>query len=173
MQVLVRHTILNISDSTEDSKTEKRTRRQQTEVDNVAFTAILSSPKTDLGLDQNIVFDYVETNIGNAYNPHHGVFAAPIAGTYVFHVSLHVIATVESWGNIVVNGVHKVGAYAHGGAHQSNQGSQSLVIRLNKGDDVAVQIGRAHDAVYSDGNHWSTFSGFLLRSDGEGTQIVG
>ncbi|XP_045206828.2 heavy metal-binding protein HIP-like [Mercenaria mercenaria] len=41
-----------------------------------------------LGQGQIIAFDQTVTNIGNAYNTHHGAFVAPVDGTYVFHVTL-------------------------------------------------------------------------------------
>jgi hypothetical protein len=31
-----------------------------------------------------VVFDTVETNIGNGYNQYTGAFVVPVAGTYVF-----------------------------------------------------------------------------------------
>lgn len=33
---------------------------------------------------QTVIFDHVETNIGQAYNQHSGVFTVPISGVYIF-----------------------------------------------------------------------------------------
>ncbi|KAL4228791.1 Caprin member 2 [Mactra antiquata] len=152
-----------------------RISRQQVEIGNVAFTVILTKRLTNLGLNQNVIFNEVETNIGNAYNSHHGVFLAPLAGTYVFHVTIFATSNEETWCKIVVNGNNKVDVYAYSNVGHSDTGSQSLVVHLNQGDDVAIQNGRAGDNVYGDYNTWTTFSGFLLRSDAEvtGSNVIG
>ncbi|KAL4237479.1 positive regulation of adiponectin secretion [Mactra antiquata] len=158
-------------ENTEDKGPTNRIRRRQSIEGNVSFTAILTKQLTNLGLNQNIIFDHVETNNGNAYNSHHGVFVAPVSGTYVFHVTAFTLANKEAWVKIVVNGINKADAFAHGDANHEDTGSQTLVINLNQGDDVAVQNGRANDDVFGNGNMWTTFSGFLLRSRDEGSVV--
>ncbi|KAL4237593.1 hypothetical protein ACF0H5_002307 [Mactra antiquata] len=148
-----------------------KNRRQLTETDTVAFTAILTHIMKDLGADQNIIFNQVETNIGNAYNVHHGVFIAPTTGTYVFHVTTFALSTQAARCKIVVNGRARAEVYATGNPTDHNTGSQLLVVHLSQGDDVAVQ-GWAHDNIYGDGNLWTSFSGFLIHSDVM-TNIVG
>ncbi|KAL4235051.1 hypothetical protein ACF0H5_006689 [Mactra antiquata] len=162
-------------ESNEISGASNRIRRQQVEIGNVAFTVILTKQLTNLGLNQNVIFNVVETNIGNAFNPHHGVFVAPLSGTYVFHVAVFAFYNSESWCKIVVNGINKVDAYAHGETGRHDMASQTLIVHLNQGDDVAIQSGRAGDNFYGDGNKWTSFSGFMLRSDAEvvGSNVIG
>ena len=54
----------------------------------VAFLATLSDHAENLGADQNIAFENVITNVGDAYNSHAGVFIAPVSGIYVFSTSI-------------------------------------------------------------------------------------
>ena len=51
----------------------------------LAFLAMLTSDVT--GSNHHIFFNYVKLNVGNAYNPSHGMFVAPYNGTYQFTVS--------------------------------------------------------------------------------------
>ncbi|XP_053379901.1 heavy metal-binding protein HIP-like [Mercenaria mercenaria] len=128
----------------------------------VAFTAGLSHSILHAGEHQNIVFDHVETNVGNAYNPHHGVFLAPVTGTYLFYTSVMAESNREIWCQIVVNGVKKVTAYARGTDARFDQGSQAVIVHLQKGDDVAVQNYLADDGIFSNPDIWTSFSGLLL-----------
>lgn len=51
----------------------------------VAFLAMLTTSVTNQ--HQDIHFDDVKLNVGNAYNPNHGNFIAPYNGTYAFFVT--------------------------------------------------------------------------------------
>ena len=139
-----------------------RIRRLENE-DIVAFTAGLTKRELHMGAHQNIIFDHVETNVGNGYNSHHGVFTAPVSGLYVFYTSVLADNNREIWCELVVNGAIKASVYARGTDGRHDQGSQALVIQLNQGDDVAVQNVAADDAIYGDPTIYSTFSGFLLQ----------
>lgn len=131
----------------------------------VAFTAILTHSMTNLGPNQNIVFDHVESNFGNGYNSHHGVFVAPVAGIYVFYASLlSGSGTSELYCHIVVDGIKKVTLEEYVTPAGYAQGSNMLVIHLNQGADVAVQTGNADHSIHgSSVNFYTTFSGFLLQ----------
>ena len=66
----------------------KRNRIRQVENETpVAFIATLSDHAESLGADQNIAFENVITNVGDAYNSQAGVFIAPVSGIYVFSTS--------------------------------------------------------------------------------------
>jgi hypothetical protein len=123
----------------------------------------LTAPFYHAGEHQNVVFDLVETNIGNGYNSHHGVFIAPVSGLYLIYSSILAAHGAEIWCQIVVNGVNKGSVYARGTDGRHDQGSQAILIQLQKGDDVAVQNHFKDHAVYSDGDIYSTFSGVLLQ----------
>ncbi|XP_053399483.1 complement C1q tumor necrosis factor-related protein 3-like [Mercenaria mercenaria] len=150
-----------------------RIRRADNEVP-VAFTAGLTHSVLHAGAHQNIVFDHVETNKGNGYSPHHGVFTAPVSGLYVFYTSILAYNDREVWCQMVVNGVNKASVYARGTDNRHDQGSQVIIIQLQQGDDISVQNVAADDAIYGDGTIYSTFSGFLLQQDfSEAGTVVG
>ncbi|XP_053403077.1 b(0,+)-type amino acid transporter 1-like [Mercenaria mercenaria] len=133
---------------------------------NVAFFASITNSIHHLGKDQDIVFDHVVTNIGNAYNQHHGTFVAPVGGTYVFSVTLQQDGET-TWGHFVVNGAVVAKLYL-----KTGQGaSQTIVVNLSTGDDVSVQNTEINRGFY--GDLYSTFSGFLLNEDLSDTQIIG
>ncbi|KAL4234592.1 hypothetical protein ACF0H5_006233 [Mactra antiquata] len=165
---------IKVQDKAPDAS--NRIRRQQVGTGNVAFTVILTNRLMNLGLNQNVIFDVIETNIGNAFNPQLGVFVAPLSGTYVFHVTIFAPIDEEVWCKIIVTGSSKGDAYAHGGTNNSDTGSQTIIVHLNQGDNVAIRNGQAAHNVYGNDATWTTtFSGFLLHSDAEkiGSNVVG
>ncbi|KAL4221767.1 hypothetical protein ACF0H5_020021 [Mactra antiquata] len=99
----------------------------------VAFFASLTHPLTNLGHNQDIPFDNVIINLGNGYNNNHGTFIAPVAGLYVFGVTLHRYVD-GAWGHFVVNGnvIAKLDIF-------DSQISQMVIVYLHQGDDVSVQ----------------------------------
>ena len=44
----------------------------------------MSQNELSIGPHDTLLFDHVETNIGNSYNGHTGAFIAPINGVYMF-----------------------------------------------------------------------------------------
>ncbi|XP_060572135.1 uncharacterized protein LOC132730271 [Ruditapes philippinarum] len=139
-----------------------RIRRVENEI-MVAFTVGLTHHLFHAGPFQNIVFDHVETNIGNGYNSHHGVFTAPVSGLYLFYSSILSINDGEVWCQIVVNGNKKASIYARGTDGRHDQGSQAIIVYLHQGDDVAVQNIISDHVIYGDSQVYSTFSGVLLQ----------
>lgn len=114
-----------------------------------------------LGSNQVLTFDNVVTNIGNAFNEFSGTFVSPVDGTYVFH------ATVM--GRDVHNATHSrysahfdidSVSYSQLYTHPYDQSSQMLVINLKTGQSVSVRNGHTDEGYI--GQHFSTFSGFLL-----------
>ncbi|XP_060601158.1 complement C1q tumor necrosis factor-related protein 3-like [Ruditapes philippinarum] len=128
----------------------------------VGFTAKLSKHMLNLGNNQAILFDYIVTNIGHHYSPNTGVFTAPINATYYFSASIlsHTNELLQT--EIVKNGIREVMIYSYDNDHE--QGSNSVVLQLNIGDEVWVRhLGMVGTKVY--GNGWSTFSGFKISDD--------
>jgi hypothetical protein len=99
----------------------------------VAFFAYLTYQANNLGAFQNIVFDNVVTNIGNAYNWNHGLFIAPVNGTYVFSFTLMAVGSM-TWGHFVVN--RQVVAKAQ--ITDKTASTQTIVVTLKAGEDVYV-----------------------------------
>ena len=126
----------------------------------VAFLAMLTSDVTVH--HQNILFDDVKLNIGNAYNPIHGNFIAPFNGSYLFTVS----ACSEN-GHFVVLDFHvntlvydKVLA---GDTQINDCSSKTILVSLTINDDVFVKHEQTGD--YLNANPaagFPSFGGVLL-----------
>ncbi|XP_060567974.1 complement C1q tumor necrosis factor-related protein 3-like [Ruditapes philippinarum] len=137
--------------------------RRATVESGVAFSASMTVDENNVGEKQDIVFNHVITNVGNAYNNHHGTFIAPVTGTYVFYFSLH---SPGARADLVLNGSAVANLYIG-----NDQASQLAILNVNAGDDVSVQNLVAGKQYWGSG--YSTFSGFLLYEGTTSTQIVG
>ena len=133
----------------------------------VAFFASLTTTSTHLGADQDIAFDNAVSNIGHAYHPNHGTLIAPVAGVYVFTATL-VRNGHKSWGHFMKN--RQVLAKFNM-PEDYDSASQTIIVELNKDDEVAVQ-NTYLDRAFA-GDRYSTFAGFLLYEHMDDTEIVG
>ena len=132
----------------------------------VAFSATLTQSVSGLQAEQDVVFDHALLNLGNAYLVYHGVFVAPTTGIYVFHTTLD--ATIKTDAKIVKKGQ----TLATFECEPWNPSSQTVIVELQAGEDVSVQIHGYHN-VSLFGNGFSTFSGFLLYDNTSPSAIVG
>ncbi|XP_030601386.1 uncharacterized protein LOC115791443 [Archocentrus centrarchus] len=148
----------------ESQKTEINKLKQQLQVKQVAFSAsLLDKGDGDTGPSNTeiiLIFKHVVTNIGNAYNPHTGIFTAPVRGVYHFEWHLHGHGNVPTGAVLFRNGQHIFIAYEHltSGAMSASNGAS---MRLEVGDQVSVRLwagARIHDSH----NHHNTFSGHLI-----------
>lgn len=138
----------------------------------VAFYATHSKHDvTHLGDNQIIAFNQTVTNIGNAYNVHHGAFTAPVDGTYVFHVTL--MGTLHDAANKFYSAFIDVDdiAYSRFWIVPYDQSSHMFVIELKSGNVVSVKNARVDDGIV--GQHYSSFSGFLLYQHSYAPAIFG
>ncbi|XP_052782556.1 heavy metal-binding protein HIP-like isoform X2 [Mya arenaria] len=126
----------------------------------VTFMAYLTSSIS--GNDHHIYFDDVKLNLGNAYNPHHGMFVAPFNGTYQIQVAacstrLHFIVL-----ECVVN-TDIVGKVLAGDGETANCNLNSFFLQLRQGDDVYVRHVSTGDYLYAYSPYENpSFSGTLL-----------
>ncbi|XP_071779753.2 complement C1q-like protein 2 [Centroberyx gerrardi] len=140
--------------------------QKDVKVKQVAFSAsLLASGSGYIGpynAHTNLVFKHVTTNIGNAYNPHTGVFSAPVRGVYhfQFYVGAHGHASVASSAVLVKNEQHIFSAYEHqtSGYGKSSNGVSLL---MEVGDVVFLRLWH-NTRIHDNENHHSTFSGHLL-----------
>ncbi|XP_060575884.1 uncharacterized protein LOC132733283 isoform X2 [Ruditapes philippinarum] len=148
---------------------EHRIKRAQNEV-NIAFYAVIGDHHVQhAGINQNIVFDKVITNLGNAYNKYSGDFKAPVSGTYVFSATLMAYDSQTAHYRIMSNGTDVGNMYLHGTGGATT--AMTVILQLNKGDDVFLQNIDSDKPLH--GYAYSTFSGYLLQQDFSATEIVG
>ncbi|KAH3806629.1 uncharacterized protein LOC127834519 [Dreissena polymorpha] len=151
-------------------KNQKEERHAGTDM--VAFFAALTDSPTNLGLDQNLRFDHVITNIGSAYNPHAGAFLAPMSGTYVFMSTLLACSGHKGLFKLAHNGNEVCKLYVAGTSDtQWDTSAGSFVLYLEKGDAVSIQNMYTGECV--SGDHFSYFSGFILKAMEQNPSVVG
>ena len=106
------------------------------------------------GIHQPIVFDKIETNIGNAYSQFTGVFTAPLDGVYQFNLEVSIPNGAK--GNVLHIILEKNGVRA---------GYTFFVVDsswVRKTTSVTLHL-----------LHRDTVQSVIVRSDGTGNNVVG
>ena len=127
----------------------------------------MSKKEVNIGPHHTLIFDHIETNIGNGYNGHTGVFIAPLNGVYMFlytvfgtlhsHMSFEITVNSVARGAIFVDNVTASNSYT---------GSTGVaVFVLNRDDDCFI---RTHSTYHSTGN---INSNSLMRTSFSGVKI--
>uniref|UniRef100_UPI0037E9364C complement C1q-like protein 2 n=1 Tax=Semicossyphus pulcher TaxID=241346 RepID=UPI0037E9364C len=147
-------------------KTELDKLKQLLQVKQVAFSASLLASGTGtvgpFNTHTPLVFRYVVTNIGNAYNPNTGFFIAPVRGAYnfEFYIGAGGHPSHPSGAVLVKNGQHIFIAYEHQpSGHGSSANGATLLLEV--GDVVFLRLW-VNSRIFDNQNHHSTFSGHLL-----------
>ncbi|XP_053383718.1 complement C1q-like protein 4 [Mercenaria mercenaria] len=131
------------------------------EIQNPAFSAVLTRSLRNLGIQQVIKFDRVLLNDGNCYETHTGMFTAPVAGRYLFIYNFGLHGSTETWLQLVKNGARQNQAGVEGKVSDQNlQGGNAAIIYLNQGDDVWIETAILSDVTVEE--YSTTFSGALL-----------
>lgn len=137
---------------------------------NSAFFAYLKNDLVNPTSGTTVVFDEIVTNAGRDYDPTHGVYSAPINGSYHFSVTAASPNTPDQHGThlfLMKNGM-KV-AYLFLDSQRANplwtSNSVSAVLHLNTNDRVWVQVDG------TSGNH--TLAGHRLSDGAQHTHISG
>ncbi|XP_059207625.1 complement C1q-like protein 4 isoform X2 [Centropristis striata] len=109
-----------------------------------------------------LIFKHVQTNIGNGYNKHTGVFTAPVRGAYHFewHVGAHGDNRHPSAAVLIKNSEQIFMAWERQAAHFGTA-SSSVTLLLEVGDTVFLRLWY-FSRVYDNRNHHNSFSGLLL-----------
>ncbi|KAG8006805.1 Complement C1q-like protein 2 [Nibea albiflora] len=131
----------------------------------VAFSAALrDSGSGDIGPFSTFTplkYKKVFSNTGNSYNPSTGIFTAMVKGMYFFRFSMFVSTVPNSVVSLMRNGERLSSVWDTSGSDTHDSGSNAVVIPLEVGDNVYVEL-YANKKVYDDGMNYNTFSGFLL-----------
>ncbi|KAF1378068.1 hypothetical protein PFLUV_G00185750 [Perca fluviatilis] len=145
-------------------KTEVNKLKQQLQVRQVAFSASLvvegESRTGPFPSETTLIYKYVPTNIGNAYNSNTGVFTAPVRGAYHFEWHFAGDNSRGSAGWLVKNSQKVFAVYEQQGTGFLGV-SNGLTLLLEVGDVVFVRL-VATSVVFDNFNHHTTFSGHLL-----------
>ncbi|XP_063425621.1 complement C1q tumor necrosis factor-related protein 6-like isoform X2 [Mytilus trossulus] len=124
----------------------------------IAFTAALSATKS-IGSGAIVQFDKVWTNEGNGLDPNSGIFTAPRKGFYQISATTMSAHGAYFHSYLMKNNEKTVGMYPGQGPQT---GSANIVLKLKKGDRVYIKHKNNTEKIYSDPDHWSMFSGFLI-----------
>uniref|UniRef100_A0A3B5R0E8 Cerebellin-1-like n=1 Tax=Xiphophorus maculatus TaxID=8083 RepID=A0A3B5R0E8_XIPMA len=112
--------------------------------------------------DTTIIYRRLIINVGNAYNQHTGIFAAPVPGIYYFTFFYHAAGTQVVNLSLMKNNEIVVTTYDHKTSHDgADNGGNAAFLQLQQGDHVYVRM-------YANSHIWqtdyiTTFSGVLLR----------
>jgi hypothetical protein len=127
----------------------------------------MSKSEVNTGPHHTLIFDHIETNIGNGYNGHTGVFIAPLNGVYVFFYTVFCerasYTSIEITVNSVARGVIFVDNEATPNVYTGSTGV--AVFTLNQCDDCFI---RTHSTYASTG---IIRSGHLMRTSFSGMKI--
>ncbi|XP_026766162.3 complement C1q-like protein 2 [Pangasianodon hypophthalmus] len=142
----------------------ERMKKENAERPKVAFSAGLAAgQKGPFNTETTLIYSKVISNIGGAYNPHTGVFTAPIKGVYYIRFTGAAYNTDNH--NMGINMYKNSQLLLHLG--ESNRDghlrhvSSGLVLELEAGDVVYLRL-FANYALYDDALLRNTFSGFLI-----------
>ncbi|XP_029292826.1 complement C1q-like protein 2 [Cottoperca gobio] len=133
----------------------------------VAFSATLRDNSTgNIGpftINTPLKYKKIFANTGNSYNPATGIFTATVRGTYFFRFSMfnNVSPTPNSVVSLMKNGERLTSVWDTAGSDANDMGSNAVVIALDVGDNVYVEL-QANRMVYDNHMNYNTFSGFLL-----------
>ena len=129
----------------------------------VAFlAAIVNQTRIEhLGVNQNIIFDTVFTNVGGSFNVNHGIFTVPQSGIYLISGTVMSFVDTEFHACIMVNGKRTISIFGHGSVGRHEQGTQVAVLQLAVGDTVTIEnIDIPDTPLY--GGRYTSFTGVLL-----------
>uniref|UniRef100_A0A3B3CCD2 C1q domain-containing protein n=1 Tax=Oryzias melastigma TaxID=30732 RepID=A0A3B3CCD2_ORYME len=127
----------------------------------ISFLTSKDGAYGNLKEDTILTYNAVITNLGNAYNPATGIFAAPVKGLYYFTFFAHgggedrIRLVLKKDGAVVVD-IHDHPS----SADPADNAGNAVFLELEQGNQVYVTI-LANSAVWADG-FATTFSGVLL-----------
>ncbi|XP_045202205.2 complement C1q tumor necrosis factor-related protein 3-like [Mercenaria mercenaria] len=161
----------NLVSEMEKLKSDHQIHKRATSGSAVAFSAHVNYDDS-LTRGQVIVFDTVQTNIGNAYDNVQGKFTCPVDGVYFFTVTFlshvnHLLEAFIKHAGTSVAGIYTIGA----GSGIDDQSTNSVVVHCTKGQQVWVESENNY-LINGERVGFTLFSGFLISADIE-NEVVG
>ncbi|BFZ00972.1 hypothetical protein BsWGS_04011 [Bradybaena similaris] len=126
----------------------------------VAFSAALREDRY-IPANELIVYDYVITNYGRAYDNSTGVFVSPTEAIYGFHFHAVAVQGQEFWLRLYHNDNYIVSAYGKQSVDYAAAGN-SVMLRLQEGDRVYIRAHRNTNLYGVSNNIYTTFSGHIV-----------
>uniref|UniRef100_A0A8C4S893 C1q domain-containing protein n=1 Tax=Erpetoichthys calabaricus TaxID=27687 RepID=A0A8C4S893_ERPCA len=109
-----------------------------------------------------IIFPHVWYNDQEAYSTESGKFTAPLSGLYFFTYHITVFKT-DMWVTLRKNSNIIQYTYNSNDFSKSLHASGSSLLKLNKGDQIWLQVHENRNGLYADNDDDTTFTGFLLQ----------
>ena len=107
---------------------------------NVAFDAQMKN-NINLASKSRVIFETVNLNEGNGYDPSTGIFTAPAAGMYVFDWTTLTQYGKDVLTSLVVNNNFKSWNYCRNGSSNTHLScSKMTVVKLKQGDQVWIVV---------------------------------
>ncbi|KAL3832055.1 hypothetical protein ACJMK2_023734 [Sinanodonta woodiana] len=129
----------------------------------VAFLVRQTNNAFPFSHGQTIIFDNLYANIGNGYNPHNGIFRAPVAGLYIVLLTVASDFTRTPDIEVVMDGTALCRSVVALANYLSS--SCNVIVHLNAGDNVWARIMDDHPDNRIRGGYFSTFSMAMISSD--------
>ncbi|KAM4605276.1 complement C1q tumor necrosis factor-related protein 6-like [Polymixia lowei] len=128
----------------------------------VAFGASIGSTGNigPFNVEITLIYKNVFTNSG-AYNPHTGIFTAPVRGIYYFSFSGHNVSYKPMGLRLMKNGVQMITVYNHPAGRRFETATNGMNLKLEARDQVYMRL-RPNTWIYDNDNNHSTFIGHLL-----------
>ncbi|XP_078612033.1 complement C1q and tumor necrosis factor-related protein 9-like [Branchiostoma floridae x Branchiostoma japonicum] len=133
----------------------------------VAFSVVRTTSLANPLVNTVLTYDVILSNVGGAYNQETGKFVATVGGVYFFTFTGMTpnLPNTNYFIRLMKNGAKMVGLHEfNGGSRQHQSGSNSAIFQLQPGDEVWVELDSYRRSLFSDGNRFLTFSGFLIHS---------
>jgi hypothetical protein len=112
-----------------------------------------------LSVNKTLVYDQIETNVGNGYHMTTGYFVAPEDGVYAFQVTTVAKDKSSCSVELVKNELVKDVGWADASSHYGRTSSSTFtVLNLKAGDIMKVRVGSAYGGNYER----LSFSGFKI-----------
>ncbi|KAL3832056.1 hypothetical protein ACJMK2_023735 [Sinanodonta woodiana] len=128
----------------------------------ISFLSRQTNTESSFSHGQTVIFDTLYENLGHGYNPHNGIFRAPVAGLYIVLLTVASDGTRSPDVEVVLDGsvlcrvvttLYWVGS------------SCNIIVHFNEGDNVWARIEYDYAESRIRGAFFSTFSIGLLSPD--------